>query len=118
MADKNIDGFRFSDAEDADTARQELDRIKYIAERINEESPQAVLAVYNKSIQSNIFLTPVGLEYLRSLQRFLYKSEEIPDDQIMDIPVRISFNDALRQRTKKRFDSIDEDKRKKNFKNI
>lgn len=96
MSDKNVDGFSFQNAEDADVARQELHKIKYISEKMMENNPEAVLAVYNKIIQSNIFITPVGYEYLRDLQSYLYKSTEIQDTRIQDIPLQISYSEASR----------------------
>lgn len=98
MTDRNIDGYFFQNAEDADIAREEMQKIKYISEKMKEDNPEAVLAVYNKMIKSNIFVTPVGYEYLREVQSYLYKSAEIPDAHIQDIPVQIPIVSAIRQK--------------------
>lgn len=95
MSDRNVDGYLFQDAEDADIAREEIQKIKYISDKMNEDNPEAVLAVYNKMLKSKIFATPVGYEYLREVQSYLYKSKEIPDAHIQDIPVRISIAESL-----------------------
>ena len=75
MADKSIiDGFAFSDDADVSLASAEIEKIKYIASRMNMNNPKGVLAVYDKLITGGIFVTPVGYEYLRTLQSYLYKS--------------------------------------------
>ena len=52
MTDKNVDGYYFQNVEDADIAREEIQKIKYISEKINEDNPAAALVVYNKIIQT------------------------------------------------------------------
>ncbi|MBR4573770.1 MAG: hypothetical protein IKO16_02565 [Lachnospiraceae bacterium] len=103
MADRSmIDGFAFADDADVSLAASEIEKIKYIAGRMNMNNPRGVLAVYDKLITSGIFVTPVGYEYLRTLQNFLYKSSEIPDDAVKDIPVPISYTRALNIRSEER----------------
>ena len=49
MADKAIiDGFAFSDDADVSLASAEIEKIKYIASRMNMNNPKGVLAVYDK----------------------------------------------------------------------
>ncbi len=98
MTDRNVDGFFFQNNEDADLAKEEIKKIKYISEKLDMNNSEAVLTIYNKMLKSNIFLTPVGYGYLRELQSTLYKCTEVPDDQIGDIPVRISYAAALKQK--------------------
>lgn len=52
-----IDGYRFSTDEDALMAKEELQRVNYISEKLNEDDPKSILLVYNKSITSGIFTT-------------------------------------------------------------
>ena len=107
MADRStIDGFAFSDDADISLAEAEIEKIKYIAGRMNMNNPRGVLAVYDKLITSGIFVTPVGYEYLRTLQNFLYKSSEIPDDAVKEIPVPISYTRALNIRSEERDERI------------
>lgn len=89
-----VNGYIFSNDDDADIAREELNKIQYISDKLTDD-PEAVLKVYNKMIESRIFITPVGIEYLRQLQDYLLKSPEISDDSISDVPVLISYQDAL-----------------------
>ena len=97
-----IDGFAFADDADISLASSEIEKIKYIAGRMNMDNPKGVLAVYDKLITSGIFVTPVGYEYLRTLQNYLYKSKDIPDDAVREIPVPISYTRALNIRSEDR----------------
>lgn len=109
MARRNvIDGFSFADPADVKTAEDECKRIKYIAGKMNMDNPESVLAVYDKLISGGIFVTPVGYEYLRTLQNYLYKCPEISDESIRDIPVAISYTSALNNRSKEREERIQE----------
>lgn len=90
----NINGYQFQNEEDMDIAREELNKIQYISDKMT-DNPEAVLQVYNKMIESKIFITPLGMEYLRQVQGYLLRSPQIPDEQVADIPVMISYYDAL-----------------------
>lgn len=119
MSDKIIDGFVFKDDADIAIVEDEIARIKYLADKINMNNAQGVYAVYDKLVQGGIFVTPVGYEYLRTLQDYLYKSSEIPDEIIKGIPVAISYTDALDRRNQDRDEKIKNNRRKfkKTFKN-
>ena len=107
MANKSIiDGFSFADDADVSLASSEIEKIKYIASKMNMENPQGVLAVYDKLITGGIFVTPVGYEYLRTLQSFLYKNKDIPDDAVREIPVPISYTRALNIRSEEREEKL------------
>ncbi|MCR5508260.1 MAG: hypothetical protein K6F34_06205 [Lachnospiraceae bacterium] len=88
---RNVDGYVFIDRENGNIAKEEINRINYISSKMNEDNPEAILSVYNKMIESNTFFTPIGLEYLRSIQSYLYKRQEIDDDKVRDIPVLVSY---------------------------
>lgn len=82
-----IDGFFFQSEEEAKAANKELEGIHYIQERLNMNRPEAVLQVYLKLIQDDMFHTPVGLCYLKELQTLLLESTVIMDDEIVPIDV-------------------------------
>ena len=111
MANKSfIDGFSFADDADVSLASSEIEKIKYIAGKMNMDNPRGVLAVYDKLITSGIFVTPVGYEYLRTLQSYLYKCKDIPDDAVKEIPVPISYTRALNLRSEERDEKIQADR--------
>ena len=93
-----VDGYYFANEADMDLAQQEVARIKQIAAKMNMTNAQGVLAAYDKLISSGVFVTPIGLEYLRTLQNYLYKNPEISDELVRDIPIAISYSDALSDR--------------------
>ena len=122
MANRSIiDGFAFSDDADVSLASSEIEKIKYIAGRMNMDNPKGVLAVYDKLITSGIFVTPVGYEYLRTLQSYLYKCKDIPDDAVREIPVPISYSRALNIRSEERDEKLSSQREartlRKTFKN-
>lgn len=105
-----IDGFAFSDDADVALASSEIEKIKFIAGKMNMDNAKGVLAVYDKLITSGIFVTPVGYEYLRTLQNFLYKSKDIPDEAIKEIPVPVSYTRALNLRSEERNETINRER--------
>ena len=118
MADNIIDGFDFSDGADVSLAEGEILRIKYLSEKVDINNPEAVLAVYDKLLSSGIFVTPVGIEYMRTLQSYLYKNSQIPDEAVRNIPIAISYSDAVGKRNKARDEKLAKSSRifKKTFK--
>ena len=117
---RNVDGFAFVDRENGSIAKEEIQRINYISSKMNEDNPEAMLSVYNKMIESNTFFTPIGLEFLRQLQTYLYKRAEIDDSRIQDIPVLVSYADIINKYNNKkdveRDDRTHRRKRVKTFK--
>lgn len=105
--ERNVDGYHFSCDEDAKMAQEELKKINLISQKLNANNPQATLLVYNKCIQSNQFTTPIGIDYLKSLQSYLLKSEAINSEDILDIPIRISYADALELKSNNRYKDLD-----------
>ncbi len=93
MADdhREVEGYVFATAADAQIAREEIKKIKYISDKLNYEEPASILEIYNKMITNRIFVTPIGQNYLRGMQRFLYDNEQIDDSKIMNIPLYIIF---------------------------
>ena len=85
------DGYFFLSEEDAKRAVGEEKKIQYIEERIDYNKPETVLTIYNKVVKENIFKTPVGLKYLKELQEYLERNSEINKEDIIPIPVLVSY---------------------------
>ncbi len=83
-----VDGFVFYEKKQAERAKKEAAGVKYLKEKINMEQPEAVLSVYNKTVEENLFETPVGLAYLRELQEYLEKIPYIAGKDILPITVK------------------------------
>ena len=82
-----VGGYEFATKEEAQLAKDELNAIKYLSQKTNSKDPKQVYSLYNKIIERKLFSTHVGMNYLKNLQTFLYKSEEIPNDKIQPIPI-------------------------------
>ena len=82
-----VGGYEFATKEEAQLAKDELNAIKYLSQKTNSKDPKKVYSLYNKIIERKLFSTHVGMNYLKNLQTFLYKSDEIPNDKIQPIPI-------------------------------
>ena len=82
-----VGGYEFASKEEAQLAKDELNAIKYLSQKTNSKDPKQVYSLYNKIIERKLFSTHVGMNYLKNLQTFLYKSDEIPNDKIQPIPI-------------------------------
>ncbi len=93
-----VSGYTFLDEKQAMAARDEISAIKYVSGKTNTSDPAQVYVLYNKIIDKKLFRTPVGMDYLKELQRILYVSKEIPNDRIRPIPVEPQLQEALEER--------------------
>lgn len=107
MADRHLEGFHYSCDEDVLIAEDELKKIKYISEKMNMNNADSVLKVYNKSVQTNLFNSPVGIEFLRRMQHFLINSGKVSQEEILDIPISYSISDAIELKANNRYKNID-----------
>lgn len=72
MAEKFVvEGYEFDTAKEADIAKKELEAVKYMSEKTNGCTPEVAYKFYNKIVEGDLFKTPVGYDYLRSLKDFL-----------------------------------------------
>ena len=83
-----VKGFAFENEEEGKQARKEAAGARYIAEKVDMDSPERVLQVYNKMIQEQLFETVVGFSYMKELQDYLYSIPFIDNETIRPIPVR------------------------------
>lgn len=93
-----VGGYEFNTKEDAQLAKDELNAIKYVSAKTNMKDPKQVYNLYNKIIERKLFSTQIGMNYLKQLQTFLYKSSEIPNDKIQPIPINADTQEALDKR--------------------
>ncbi len=86
-----VNGFMFGSLEDAEMAREELNAARYIEKKIENKSPETVLAIYKAAIEKRMFRTPVGYSYLHELQKRM-TAGGISKDNISGIPLFQIFN--------------------------
>lgn len=85
-----VDGYQFATLADAETARMEIQKMEQLESHLNYKQPQNVLLVYNKAIENKVFMTPIGLQYLQSMQEKMVKWG-IPKDKIQPVPFYATF---------------------------
>ncbi len=92
-----IKGFQFDDEEAYQSAKKEQEYINRISASLNTSNANQVLEVYNKIIEDNIFCTPVGMEYLRTLQKRLSSVEGLDKSEIKPIPAISSTKEEKKE---------------------
>ncbi len=83
MNDKSeliVGSYCFGSMEDAEAARQELKKIEYLEEHMDYEQPENMLLIYKKAVESRVFQTPIGWEYLKQLQEKLRPYEDLSEE--------------------------------------
>ena len=93
MAEKNeyyVEGYRFQTIEDADRARLEQKQTAYFEGKLRGRDAANILAVYDKILDEKVFVTPVGWNYVISLQEKL-RLLGIREEKIRPLPVYITF---------------------------
>ena len=86
-----IEGFQFGSEKDAKQAKGEELKIQKLEDKMDYRNPHMVFMVYQKAIENRIFKTPVGYEYLKSLQKTLKESPLIREE-VPPIPVNQVYN--------------------------
>ncbi len=83
-----VDGYVFRSSEEAKQARKEVEGIRFVKEQMDMGNPKAVLQVYNRMLQDDLFQTEVGYSFLRELQSYLMKCPEIETDAIRALEMK------------------------------
>ena len=91
------DGFSFFTNENAKEAESELKKVEYIEARMDYSKPEHVLAIYEKAIREKVFKTPVGIYYLRDIQRYLKQQPGIDQERVVPIPLFFGYENRMRE---------------------
>ena len=94
---KEAEGFSFNTEKDAELAKLEYKKIKYLESKMDYSHPESILRIYEKAIHERIFKTPVGILYLKKIQEYLKKQGTISPDRITPIPLYQNFSNEIRQ---------------------
>ena len=73
-----VAGYTFTTKEAADDARNEMNAIRYVSSKTDRKDPKQIYILYNTMLDKELFKTPVGLDYLKDLQQYLYNNKDIP----------------------------------------
>lgn len=82
-----VEGYTFETEEQEKLARHEAETIRYIRDHTRMDDPDVVLALYNKLVLKEIFVTPIGYDFLHRLQEYLYTIPYIKREDVLPIPV-------------------------------
>ncbi|MCR4650930.1 MAG: hypothetical protein K5662_04175 [Lachnospiraceae bacterium] len=103
-AERTVNGYLFGSEADVKLAQNELKKVKYINERVDNMDVATLLSVYKGALEKRIFRTPVGYGYLHDLQRKLLAGG-CPLEDIPPIPmyqVFASLQDTEKEPVKRR----------------
>jgi hypothetical protein len=117
--DFTVAGYTFTTKEAADNARNEMNAIRYVSSKTDSKDPKQIYVLYNTMLDKELFKTPVGLDYLKDLQQYLYNNKEIPNDKIRPIPINSELQSMLadkREMTKTRGKLIELTKERDKYK--
>lgn len=81
-----VEGYQFESEKDAKIAKADLLKIQKLEDKMDYRNPHVVYMVYQKAIESDLFKTPVGYDYLKKLQKIV-KDSPLIKDEIQNIPV-------------------------------
>lgn len=87
VADSTIDGFVFQDPTEIALAKKEAEGVRYLRGKLDRNNPDYVLTVYNHAVDKKLFVTPVGLAFLKDLRNLLEETGRFSADQIHAIEV-------------------------------
>lgn len=93
-----VQGYTFETKEQERMAAHEVETIRYIRSHTRMDDPDVVLALYNKLVLREIFVTPVGFDFLRKLQEYLYTIPYIKREDVLPIPVFQPQNSGAAQK--------------------
>ena len=87
-----VAGYHFNSKADADKARDEQKKIAYIEAHMNMDNPESVLAIYEKMLSNKIFITPVGLDFLKEIRDYLMSRDEIENERIKPLELNRMYS--------------------------
>lgn len=85
-----VAGYRFGSIEDAKQAQKEEKEASYFESKLRGKEVQNILAAYDNILDEKVFKTPVGWEYLKSLQDKI-REMGMEEDYIRPIPMYVSY---------------------------
>lgn len=82
----NYKGFSFDTREELELAKKEDEAIEYLKAKTNTNDPEVVLKLYNKLLDRNMFVTPVGTKFLLDMKKYILESGIIDESRLKRIP--------------------------------
>lgn len=97
-----VEGFEFESQELAENAKREANGIKYIKSQTRMDDPEVVYKLYNKLLDKDMFVTPVGVAFLKELYDYLLTVPFFQKEDIRQIPAMAAEEEEKKQRKLKK----------------
>ena len=95
-----IDSFQFETKEEYEQALQEKKGISYLNAQLDANNIEKVYQLYMELVDKKIFITVVGIEYLKKLRGILLRDSRFSSDKLR--PIRITtVNKQVKNRVEK-----------------
>lgn len=111
-----VGGYLFGTAADAKLAMEEIEKVEYLDSNMNYANVGKVLQLYDRALDTKMFRTPIGWEYLNGLRNILleagYKSSDIRPIPLYTVFARADESERVSQRIKPAPKKVDPYKRK------
>lgn len=95
-------GFYYQDVEAGEIAQREEKAIDYLREQCLTATPEKVLTIYDKLLDSSLFKTESGIVFLHQLRESLLVDGSIDASLIRDIPISREISDDEKEKTLKK----------------
>lgn len=83
-----VEGFVFETSEGYNDALKEAEAISYIKAKTDLNNSTALVKLYNKLIDKQTFITPIGINFLKELHDRIIDSGVISKDNLRPVPVK------------------------------
>lgn len=83
-----VDGFLFEIPTEYEKAKKEYEAIRYIKTKTDLNNTANIAKLYNKLLEKQNFITPVGLSFLKELRTKLIQSQIITENDLQKIIVK------------------------------
>lgn len=80
-------GYKFLNQEEYESAKKEAESIAYIKAHTNLKDNKQLLKIYNKAVDTKMFRTTIGYEFLHQLYTLIIKNKIVEPEYIKPIPV-------------------------------
>ena len=94
-------GFVFRTKKEAELAQREIEGTKYLRQKLDMETPNAVFSIYQNLIEQDLFETPVGYCFLKELRDYLLMIPAISNEEVLAIPIRYPQTEEEEKKQKK-----------------
>ncbi|MEG0962762.1 MAG: hypothetical protein RR139_08470 [Lachnospiraceae bacterium] len=103
-----VEGFCFTEEQEALQAQREAEGIVYIKARTDMDNPEMVLQIYHKITKEQLFETLVGITFLKELRDYLIMIPTIDAHQVEPIDVSVLTRNPIfeKGKDKKKSESV------------